>query len=118
MSVEDYFVYNFNGMAGTILANAVDKGFWEGVDITDINVVGCKLALIHSEVSEALEAARKGMPASEKIPDIGNFEEELADAVIRCMDLARRMELDLGRAIVKKVAFNSTRPYMHGGKKA
>ena len=118
MSTDDYFVYNINGMGRRIMENAEAKGFWKGQDLTDINTVGCKLALIHSEVSEALEAARKGMPASEKIPDIGNFEEELADTVIRCLDLATRMNLDLGAAIVKKVNYNEGRPYMHGGKRA
>lgn len=118
MSVEDYFVSHIDCMGREITAISKGKGFGVDVDDGDINVVGLRLSLIHSEISEALEAARKDYPASEKIPDIGNFEEELADAVICCMDLARRMELDLGRAIVKKVAYNSTRPYMHGGKKA
>jgi len=118
MSVEDYFVSHVDCMAREITVNSKAKGFGVDKDDTDINVVGLRLALIHSEVSEALEAARKDYPASEKIPDIGNFEEELADTVIRCMDLANRMGISLGEAIVKKVAYNRTRPYMHGGKKA
>ena len=118
MSVEDYFIYNMDGMARRIRENAEAKGFWQGQDLGDINTMGCKLALIHSEVSEALEAARADYPASEKIPSIGNFEEELADTVIRCMDLANRYGVSLGNAIVQKVAYNEGRPYMHGGKKA
>lgn len=101
-------------------ANARAKGFWK--DHVDgkltVDQVGLKLALIHSEISEALESVRNDYPASEKIPEIGNFEEELADAAIRIMDLAESSGVDLGEAIVKKMEFNVGRPHMHGGKKA
>lgn len=118
MSTDEYFVSHINGMGRQITEISKSKGFGVDTDDHDINVVGLRLSLIHSEVSEALEAARKDYPASEKIPSIGNFEEELADTAIRLMDLANRMGVDLGEAIVKKVAYNRTRTYMHGGKKA
>jgi len=71
--------------------------------------VPTKLALIGSEVSEALEAHRLG--------DDGHIAEELADIVIRTLDLAESLKLDLGTAIVDKVIANRLRPYKHGNKR-
>jgi NTP pyrophosphatase (non-canonical NTP hydrolase) len=70
---------------------------------------GTLLALIHSEVSEALEADRKG--------NTENFVEELADVCIRVFDLCGSRGIDLEAAITKKMEFNRTRSYKHGGKK-
>jgi NTP pyrophosphatase (non-canonical NTP hydrolase) len=66
------------------------------------------LALIHSEVSEALEADRKG--------NYENFVEELADVCIRVFDLCGAKDIDLETAISKKMQYNRTRSYKHGGK--
>lgn len=67
------------------------------------------LALIHSEVSEALEADRKG--------DDENFVEELADVLIRTFDLCGLMGLDLEKAVLEKMEHNKTRPHKHGNKR-
>jgi NTP pyrophosphatase (non-canonical NTP hydrolase) len=83
--------------------NAVEKGFYEVERET-----GTVLALIHSEVSEALEADRKG--------DQENFEEELADVCIRIFDLCGSRGIDLENAIKKKMERNKGRSYKHGGK--
>lgn len=69
---------------------------------------GTMLALIHSEVSEALEADRKG--------DAENFVEELADVCIRVFDLCGSRGIDLGAAIEAKMEKNLGRSHMHGGK--
>jgi len=66
------------------------------------------IALIHSEVSEALEAYRADNQEE--------FLEELADVVIRVMDLTSGMGKDLGRAVLDKIEKNKTRGYRHGGK--
>lgn len=65
-----------------------------------------RLALIHSEVSEALEALRKG--------DMENFAEELADIVIRVADTAGGLDIDLEGEIIKKMEKNKKRGYKHG----
>lgn len=69
---------------------------------------GTLLALIHSEVSEALEADRKG--------DAENFVEELADVCIRIFDLCGSRNIDFGKAIESKMLKNEGRSYKHGGK--
>ena len=74
------------------------------------------LALIHCEVSEAVEGLRNGNPPSEHIPEFTAVEEELADVVIRCMDLAGAKGYLLAQAIVAKHHFNETRPHKHGNK--
>lgn len=70
--------------------------------------VGEKLALVHSEVSEALEAYRKDLP-DDHLPDRLGIEVELADAVIRIMGLASHLSLDVAGAIIEKAAYNDTR---------
>lgn len=84
---------------------AVSKGWWE----TDRNNYEL-LALVHSEVSEAVESLRK--------EDNEHVVEELADVLIRIFDLCGRHHWDLEDAVLKKMAFNKTRPYRHGGKLA
>lgn len=71
-------------------------------------LVAEKLCLIHSEVSEAMEGARKNLQ-DDKLPHRKMIEVELADAMIRIWDLAGALELDIGGAIQEKRAYNQTR---------
>jgi len=73
------------------------------------HLVGEKLMLIVSEVSEAMEGHRKGL-MDDKLPHRQMIEVELADALIRIADLAGEMGLDLGAAVVEKLQFNAQRP--------
>lgn len=72
------------------------------------NIMGTKVALIHSEVSEALEGYRKDK-YDEHLPHRKSVEVELADAVIRICDMAGALGLDLGGAIAEKLAYNAVR---------
>lgn len=102
--------------------NAVKHGFWENPP-----EFGTAVALIHSELSEALEAARTRNPMI--YYSGGNYTApvpmkhctkpegvaiELADAVIRIADLCGHMGIDLESAIALKMEYNEGRPFKHG----
>lgn len=97
----------FNQLGSVTLHWMAAQGFW------DYDNFGEKIALIHSEVSEALEAHRKGLE-SDHLPGFSGVAEELADAVIRICDLAGRMGVPLGDAIIAKSLFNLTHDHKHG----
>ena len=103
------FEKNWNKIAKSIYKNAVNHGFWK-----DERNDGEAMALIHSEISEALEAMRNDNPSSSKIIEFSSVEEELADAVIRIMDYAFGKDLDIAGAILAKIEYNQSREYMHG----
>lgn len=93
------------------------KGFYEDWNGSDIQHHLARLALITSEVGEAIEALRAGnlgvLPC-EKEPSITAIEEELADIIIRVLDYAGLRNLDIGRAVITKLAVNAERPHKHG----
>jgi NTP pyrophosphatase (non-canonical NTP hydrolase) len=74
------------------------------------------LALITSEISEALEGLRKGNPPNDQLPEYSYAEVELADVVIRLMDMAAARDWKVGEVVMKKMEFNKSRAYRHGGK--
>jgi hypothetical protein len=78
------------------------------------NIVGTKLALIHSEISEALESLRKDGGAAGILDGQGNVPEELADAIVRILDLGSIIKSPLGDHLVHKMEVNQERPHMHG----
>lgn len=73
-----------------------------------------QLARIMSEVGEAVEALRHGNPPAEKIEGHTHVEEELADTLIRIFDYCGAKGYRLGDAVMKKMAYNASRPHMHG----
>lgn len=90
-----------------------EKGWWEDLASgksmeQDPLFIASKMLLIHSEISEATEAHRKGLK-DDKLPHRSGMEVELADAMIRIFDLAGAMGFDIGAAIVEKIAYNQQR---------
>lgn len=71
-------------------------------------LVAEKLCLVHSEISESMEGHRKGLQ-DDKLPHRLMIEVEMADAVIRILDLCGALELDLAGAIFEKLSYNKTR---------
>lgn len=141
--------------------NSVNHGWWEGE-----RNFGESIALIHSEVSEALEDWRDGLPFDKirysfTVPPDTPFElestsdgqwivstpygmvrtlseeeflnllrihkipvkpvgipVELADVIIRVLDLCGGLNIDIEKAVLEKMKYNEDRPYRHGGKLA
>ena len=97
--------------------NAVEHGFWQG-EVP----IGQLITLCHCELSEAFEEYRKGKDITEtyyKKDDRGNnkpegFPTELADCVIRILDMCEAFGIDLENVIEEKHAYNRTRPFKHG----
>lgn len=93
----------------------VDNGFYDNVQEGDVDFM-IRASLIHSEVSEFVEAVRESKDKSEHIPQFLAVEEELADIIIRVLDVSAHHHLDLAGAILAKTKFNAKRGYRHGGK--
>lgn len=94
------------------------KGWWsEAFGCPQPALLGAKIALIHSELSEALECVRDGMLDAQTIegkPE--GLPSELADVMIRVADLAGALGIDLDKAVTEKLAYNTTRTHRHGGR--
>jgi len=141
-------------MQRSVHANARAHGFWEGCyvpehaprldqfrNLAEVPLVRAevlkqipeKVALLHSEVTEILEAYREHPDKCDRDdlfyvgdewrtreqtvvspPKPAGIREELADIIIRCGDLAEALGIDLSKAVRQKMDYNATRPFKHG----
>jgi NTP pyrophosphatase (non-canonical NTP hydrolase) len=116
-----------NEVAEAVHTNAIEKGFHDFQE-SEAAFISRTCSNIHGEVSEFWEAHRNNKlnqycDKSEKMMVLGygaltNAEEELADIIIRALDTAKRLDINIGEAIVTKHGYNKTRDYRHGGKAA
>jgi NTP pyrophosphatase (non-canonical NTP hydrolase) len=127
----EYKVDGLNELSKQLNQFVLNAGF-------DNNDVPLRIALIHSEISEAFEAFRKDKMF--KLSDAGKnvlggwtqtedfrkafteqckdtFEDEIADSIIRLLDLCGKLNIDIEYHIQQKMRYNETRGYKYGGKK-
>lgn len=100
--------FNLQTIADLIFTWNEEQGFWP-----ENRNFGEAIALVHSELSECLEAHRKSLPDSH-LPQHKGVEVELADALIRILDMAAGFNLDVIGALKAKLIYNVNRPYKHG----
>ena len=86
-------------------AAAAESGWWDTTTEEDTPRL---LMLCVSELAEAMEGHRKDL-MDEHLPHRKMLEVELADAVIRILDMSVGLKLDLPGALVEKLVYNTTR---------
>lgn len=124
---------SLNQLRDEIHANAKEKGFYDNP-----REVGTLLMLVVTEVAEALEADRTGdfcdfskYEECKKEMDVGirtseeiekyafekyiknTFEDELADVIIRTLDICGYLNIDIERSVLAKIKYNKTRDKLH-----
>lgn len=115
-----------NDLAILIHENNVKQGFWN-----EKRNIGEALMLVVSELGEAIEAHRKNQFTDISHAEKANmsnhfeqekfqacikntFEDELADSIIRLLDLAAGLGVDIAWHLQQKIIYNTTRPFKHG----
>lgn len=114
---------NLNLLAKKIHTTAREKGWYDAGERNKAELI----ALIHAELSEALEELRNGHKANEvyfskvniaddgkAIPKPEGFPIEIADVIIRILDMCAYLNVDIEEAIEIKMEFNKNRGHKHG----
>jgi NTP pyrophosphatase (non-canonical NTP hydrolase) len=97
-----------NELSKKAYIQAHKNGFYDHAILDpDVSTILLKLLLINGEVAEAVEVLHKSQ-GSERL------HEELADIMIRLLDLMGYVQMDVESVVEKKMEYNSTRPYRHG----
>ena|SRR5690349_5610647 len=110
--------FSFNDLAAFIYRWSTGNGFYDEGFVRDFDG---HIALIHSEASEALEEWREGHDFKEiyyKETKPEGIPIELADIIIRVLDVCAHHDIDIEEAVWKKMAYNLNRSYRNGGKRS
>lgn len=116
MEVDDRYLFEqLNDLGDEIVSWRTRKGFTTGT-----GNIPEKLMLVVTELAEAMEDLRDGGDYAESVLDEGGkpcgFASEIADAVIRLLDLSRSLGINIAKEVAMKMAYNETRPHKHGRK--
>ena len=112
-----------NALAEEIHRTSVDRGWWSHGSERPLDGL---LMLVVCEVAEAMEEWRSNHEPSEvyfkELKAGGGVKPEgvpieLADVIIRVLDVCAAYGIDIDAAMETKMAFNKTRPMRHGGKR-
>ena len=119
---------NLNEIADAVFLLAKNKGWHDNLNETEDQFIERACNNLHDEISELHEAWRnnklhENCDKSDKMADIGLMpltclEEELADIIIRVLDNARRLKVDILSAVIRKHEYNKSRENRHGGKRS
>ena len=128
---EENFIKRFNSIQHRVHISALSKGWWKDYNLIwdtlnkalpdnkelrqalRLAWLMSKLNLVSSEIGESTEGLRTGELPDDKIPQYSSTVAELADVIIRIMDLAGHESWPLAEAIIAKIKYNATRPYKH-----
>lgn len=122
------FAHTLNELSRRIFVDSIGRGWWDDSErrnettipveyrrkrrdppaVADKYLVPTKMMLMVSELSEAMEGFRKSLN-DDHLPDRPMIEVEFADAIIRILDCAGYLDLDVGGALIDKLAYNATR---------
>lgn len=118
---------SLNSLRDLIHDHAKAKGWWS----KPTDTIAAKLLLVHSEISEAVEILREARPCPFGAPEVDyddlrketrwhgkpeGFPTEIADTIIRLLDLCGQLNIDIEGVLLRKVEFNTSREMRHGGK--
>lgn len=130
IEIDSLFVLHFNSKQNEAYRVNVANGWWQGrTEVFSLcaseginygpNLIIELIGLAHTELSEAVEAARKHpVDRWDEYKTKDTLVRELAGTVVRIMDMAAYFDLPLGKAIEAEIDANRTRGYKHGGKAA
>lgn len=116
--VEFMFGTRFDDLARLVSRDNYNKGFKDGDLVSNPLYIPTKVMLMVTELAEGVEAHRAGGTdlRDNHLPKYSALGVELADTVIRILDLAGDLSLPVGEIVAAKLAYNRSRARAHGGK--
>jgi hypothetical protein len=110
----DYSCSRLTELANIAHSGAKANGWWDKGDRN----IGELFMLMVTELAEGYEAHRNNDAMDDHLPDVPGVHAELADTIIRILDFCGKEKIPIGEIVRRKIEYNKTRGYRHGGKRA